>query len=128
MNARFIAQLLAFVLVAATSIYAVNRVDSNQKNTEKEALARTDQVCRLFEQSHLDDVIQLRQTYKYIVALSPEERKSTINQFIIRQLPTTEKTARTDRAPAFCDEPNVGLPEPDPVVPKRPQAVDELLK
>lgn len=83
-----------------------------------EATARADQVCRIFEQAHKDDVDQLIQTYAYLDKLTPQEVHDPLNTFVILNLPTQEKRARTDSAPEFCDEPGVGLPEPDPVLPK----------
>jgi hypothetical protein len=81
---------------------------------------RRDQTCRLFERDHLADVERLRGTYKYLNGLAPVQFEDTLNQAILRQLPDLESEARVDSAPDYCDEDGVGLPEPDPVVPKRP--------
>lgn len=88
-------------------------------DNQNETKDRVSQTCELFEGAHLNDVTQLKQTYKYIDALGPREVKDTINQFIISGLPELELKARSDPAPEYCDEPDVGLPEPDPVLPKK---------
>jgi hypothetical protein len=85
-----------------------------------EQAERRDQNCHLFEGDHLRDVEDLRSTYKYLNQLTAVERRTAINQAILRSLPMAEGEARVDRAPDYCDAPGVGLPEPDPVVPDRP--------
>ncbi len=90
---------------------------------------RRSQTCTTFESEHLQEVRQLRATYAYLLALTAQERRSTLNRFVIRQLPERERDARTDAdafgvtVPAYCDEPGIGLPEPDPVTPKRPASL-----
>lgn len=87
---------------------------------------RSDQACELFETDHLQDVQQLGQTYKYLASLTAEERQQSLNKFILINLPNTEQQALVDRAPEYCDGTfegtgaDIGLPEPDPVVPDRP--------
>jgi hypothetical protein len=80
-------------------------VQSRQKAAEDARLVdqreRLDQLCTLFETSHLEDVRQLRRTYRYLAQLSQAERQATINRFILAQLPTTEREAQTDSAPDF---------------------------
>lgn len=106
--------LAAVSLLASVALYS---------KATGEADKRRDQTCRLFEGDHLQDVKQLRDTYRYLGALRPSERAQTINVFVLRNLPQLERAARIDSAPAYCDEPGVGLPEPDPVVPKRPRSI-----
>lgn len=86
---------------------------------KKESFQRRDDSCEISEREHLTDVKALRQTYKYIDSLKPDEVKDTLNQFIIANMPQTEQNARIDVAPEYCDEPHIGLPEPDPVLPKK---------
>jgi hypothetical protein len=90
---------------------------------KREARGRVDQTCTLFESSHLADVQQLRQTYRYLLAVPPSERGATINRFVLAGLPAVEKKAHIDTAPPFCDKPGRGLPEPDPRIPPRPSAL-----
>lgn len=112
--------ILAWVLVFGTIIFVAVTGANQRAQIDKESDARADQACQLFEQSHYNDVQQLKQTYAYLKQLSPEERKQPLNRFIIVRLPITEKQASKDTAPEFCDQPGLGRPEPDPVVPKRP--------
>jgi hypothetical protein len=67
----------------------------------------------------------LRKTYLYLEQLKPAERRTTLNRFILHKLPSVEREARTDQAPGFCDEPGIGLPEPDPRIPQRPKGLRE---
>jgi hypothetical protein len=140
-------RLLAFIFVAAVTIFATSRtfklandnkqalmqIQENQARIDEEGKERRHQVCLSAEREHLNSVNQLKRTYQYLVTLTPEDAGSSINQAILRQLPTTEEEASTDVAPEFCDVTNpdgspVGLPEPDPVVPKRPKSIDLMLK
>lgn len=109
------ALVLAAVACALTA-YLFARLDG-------ESAIRTDQVCRLFETDHLADVTRLRNTYAYLDALPAKERGAPLNRALLRQLPQLEDEAGTDQAPEFCDEPGVGLPEPDPVLPKKPESL-----
>ena len=84
-----------------------------------ESAERRDQTCNLFETDHLQDVKRLRATYRYLAGLPRDERTRPLTQAVLRSLPALEREARSDPAPQFCDETFVGLPEPDPVVPKR---------
>lgn len=106
--------LYLFVLVVV--VLGVLRLGS-------ESDERADQTCQIFEGQHLADVRQLRDTYRYLLQLSPVEKRDGINRYVIGRLPETEKRARTDTAPEFCDDDGVGLPEPDPEVPERPRAL-----
>jgi hypothetical protein len=81
-----------------------------------EGADRRDQSCRLFEADHLADVEQLKRTYSY---LDRQTVPSELTREIVRRLPELEREARIDGAPAYCDEPGVGLKEPDPVLPPR---------
>lgn len=87
---------------------------------QAESTDRRDQTCTLFEKAQRDAVSQLRQTYDYLVSLTPKERHEGFNPAILANLPNVERIARTTGAPEYCNEPGVGLPEPDPVVPVRP--------
>lgn len=116
MRVTRVAALVALVLAAAStawSSFLYTKIQLESKN-------RRDQACLRDESSHLDDVRALGQTYRYLEQLKPSERKQTINVFILRNLPQTEQKARHDSAPDFCDEPGIGLREPDPVLPPRP--------
>lgn len=117
------------LLVALTLFgFLYGRQDTLLKDFIDETTERRSQSCDLFEGQHLDDVKELRRTYKYIEALEPEEISSTLNQFVIRGLPELEDDARNDPAPEYCDDPNIGLPEPDPNLPPKRDYRDLLIK
>jgi hypothetical protein len=84
---------------------------------------RADQTCTLFERAHERDVNALAATYKYLVGLSDSERTSAINRTVLARLPETEQQARVTKAPSYCDDRGVGLPEPNPVIPVRPSSL-----
>lgn len=88
-----------------------------------EANARRDQSCKITEGQQRAEVQSLRRTYSYLLSLSTKERRDPINRAVLAGLPTQEAQARQDNAPAFCDDPGYGEPEPDPVVPRRPAAL-----
>jgi hypothetical protein len=145
-------RLLAFVLVAAASIFAaartydiaaenkatIERVEENQRKIALEGVQRRDQICLAAEREHASHVTRLTRTYEYIVSLpaeafDPKFAANQINLAVLRQLPQTEDEAKSDVAPEFCDvtlpgNVPVGMPEPDPIVPERPEKIDQLLK
>lgn len=98
---------------------AVTKVDKSLTKVKVEGAERRDQNCVLFERSHLQDVKNLRSTYRYLKDLTPPESKSLLNQFIVQNLAKTEKEARIDSAPEYCDAKHTGLPEPDPTLPPK---------
>jgi hypothetical protein len=100
--------------VCLTVMFGLLYLDERKHNDE-----HADQACLLFEKSHLRDVKQLRQTYKFLE--ETRGREVELRPFILAGLPAQEVEASNDDAPPFCDEPGVGLPEPDPVVPQRPE-------
>lgn len=123
----------------------IQRIEQEAKAREAESRERRDQTCRSDEQEHLSQVVALKNTYLYLLNLTHEERQTTFNRFIIAQVSQTEEKAKIDVAPDFCDEPGekaerlyaqtngkqgsppVGLPEPDPKVPARPEQVDQMI-
>jgi hypothetical protein len=87
-----------------------------------EADTRADQNCHIWETIHARDVVQLADTYQYLAQLKPHQEDDPINVFIRIRLPETEAKAK-DIAPDFCDKPGLGLPEPDPVIPEKPESI-----
>jgi hypothetical protein len=116
----------------------VERQDRIDRASAMETADRRNQICLSAEKEHLDEVTSLRRIYKFIGELSVDDIREPINKFIILNLANTEKEARSDDAPPFCDLPGqvaekrgakvVGLPEPDPEVPDRPADVDRKVK
>lgn len=91
---------------------------------EREATVRQDQICLVFERLHVTEVQRLENTYAYLSALPSAELRTTLNQTVLRQVPETERRVREIRPPRFCDAPGIGLPEPNPEVPRRPLGLD----
>lgn len=111
----------ALLFVGALRVEAtVNRVDETVGAIHSEGAERRDQVCTRDEREHQRAVEGLKLTYDFLVSLTPQERRGGINGLLLRELPRTEERARLSAAPEFCDEPNVGLDEPNPEIPKRP--------
>jgi GAF domain-containing protein len=107
--------VLTIVFILMNSWAIVLGIQAQHANTE-----RRHQICLADEREHLQQVDQLRVTYDYLSGLTDRQRRTALNRALLQQLPMVEKQANTDVAPEFCDEPNVGLPEPDPLVPERP--------
>lgn len=99
---------------------------------ESESVKRIDQNCTLFEYDHKSDVnaYQLsldryRDTIKFLDKYKNEPSQRVLITAVKEGLPKQRvdlakdrKRALHDTAPSYCDEPNVGLPEPDPRIPK----------
>ena len=90
---------------------------------QSEGRERRTQTCTIQESKQAKDVRQLKATYRYLLSLRPDELDDTINVAVLHALTETERDAHLDDAPAFCDEPKIGLPEPDPKIPQRPEAL-----
>lgn len=138
-------RLLAFIAVAVAAIYSsgrtfdlarenrviLERTQTNQARIEAEGIERRHQICLGDEREHAVNVERLGNTYRYLAELSDAELEAArrgegdlLNRFVLANLPETEEQAAIDSAPGFCDEANIGLPEPDPVVPRRPERLD----
>lgn len=138
-------RLLAFIAVAVAAIYSssrtfdlarenraiLERTQINQARIQAEGIERRHQICLGDEREHALNVERLDNTYRYLMELSDAELEAAgradgdlLNRFVLANLPQTEEQAANDSAPAFCDEANIGLPEPDPVVPQRPERID----
>jgi hypothetical protein len=124
---------VAFVVCVALLVAGVRSNHRALERSNKERAERINESCTITEGKQRDDVSVLRRTYAYIADLTPAERRQPFNRAIIANLPVVEHEARTDDAPSYCDEPGVaaekrgakpvGLPEPDPVMPKRPPGI-----
>jgi hypothetical protein len=96
---------------------ALERAEEALERIDTEAVERKDADCVKDERDYFAKVNQLTQTYAFLKTADPE---SDLYKAVVTNLPQVEAEAKRDLAPEYCDEPNVGLPEPDPVVPKRP--------
>lgn len=90
---------------------------------EHEAIQRRNASCQITERDQRDEVRSLEVTYDYLVGLTDKQRQTPLNKLIIKELPRAESEAKRDNAPKYCDEPGVGLPEPDKKVPERPEGL-----
>lgn len=108
-------------IAIALATFAVFGVRSTVRDLEQEGTERRDQSCLIFETKQRGDVRALERTYNYLSGLSAHELGESINRAVLANLPNVIREAQTDDAPAYCDEPNVGLPEPDDRIPKRPK-------
>jgi hypothetical protein len=112
--ARFLVALYVFMFLAVAGVVAW---------LEHEGDVRADGQCHIFEGDQRDEVEQLANTYEYLrqaQRLPPEKVDEQLIQFALAQLPQTIAKAEEDQAPGYCDEPDVGEPEPDPVLPAKP--------
>lgn len=121
-------------VVAAVLIFFYISLDGaiNKINSEREE--RTDQACRGYELQYAEEVKELRNTYKLLEDPPPEFVGLLKNPLVVDSILEDERNVQNDRdefgvyvAP-YCDEPGVGLEEPDPVVPERPKAVTDLIE
>lgn len=136
-----IAVVLMFVTSLATAYLGFRAQQQRDKDFQEflaVGTARRDQSCRADEREHKRNVDNLRRTYRALN--SPTTRADLgpgLVKLIVAQMPQAEDLARNDQAPEYCDEPGVkaerlyretngkqglppvGLPEPDPVPPKR---------
>jgi hypothetical protein len=102
-----------------------------QITTDRESAERRDQMCRLFEGDHLQDITELRRTYErmpraleFYKRITPPRLQPFVIGTVMADLRRLEQEAHVDSAPDFCDEHDVGLAEPDPVVPERPPRLE----
>jgi hypothetical protein len=107
--------LVTFIAVAL-AVWSVWAGQSETKN-------RIDQLCTVQETKQKSDVDALAQTYRYLAGLSGDELSQSLNKAVLAGLPRVIREAETDDAPRYCDDPGVGLPEPDPKLPKRPKNI-----
>jgi hypothetical protein len=120
---RFLTVLSLVVAFAALGLVGAGFYHLNRETSE-----RRSQTCTWFEGDHLDDVQQLRRAYKRIpealefyLEAAPKRLHPFLVGAVTSDVERLEAEARVDAAPEFCDEESVGLPEPDPVIPKRPK-------
>lgn len=135
-----VVNLIAVFVLAVGSFGVVRNalnIDDTQEALEKaedalreirlETVERVEQDCLKEERDHLKDVKNLRRTYRFLLGYPVSAHDDPLYVALIQTLPQTESAARTDNAPPYCDRPNVGLPEPDPVIPERPKALGSQL-
>ncbi len=136
---------LAAIIIAAFAVFSVEgkvdetvvqaqiakadaQVASRTARTQRQTLAviqaeskdRRNQSCRVFERLETTAVRRVVTTYKYLDELPRSElvRPTLLTTAILRNLGATYQDAKASRAPPYCDKPDVGLPEPQPKLPK----------
>lgn len=114
---------LTVAVAVGLALWGVIGTQANVSRLEKESHDRIDETCRISETKQKSDVDALAATYRYLGQLKAAEFSQAINRAVLAGLPRTVREAQTDDAPDYCDEPHVGLPEPDPVLPKRPPGI-----
>jgi hypothetical protein len=120
--------LAAYAVVGATTAardarHAAHGAQAAVRQSNRETAARVDQTCAISEAKQRSDSDALIRTYQYLSSLTGHQLAQPINRAILANLPVTIRAAQIDDAPAFCDKPGVGLPEPDPPLPCVPKHV-----
>lgn len=110
--------------VFAQADEALDKVEAEATGLIKEAEARRDQTCVIFEREWHADVRRLANTYAYLRTISEEDRDDALYVTIVRLLPQTEEAVRLGKPPEYCDPRDVGLSEPYPEIPSRPDSLD----
>jgi len=122
------------LIALGIALYAVVESAGNVRALEAESHERRDQSCVVFERdtiaaktAYVTAKQQLTSTQDYLHTLSPAERRTGINQAIVASLPRLKdavdvqwRNARATAAPVYCDEPGIGLEEPNPALPDKP--------
>jgi hypothetical protein len=120
---------LVTALAVGLSAWAVWTTQHTVGDLKREGAERRDQTCTILETKQRSDVEALRRTYAYLAGLRPRELADPLNRAVLANLPNVVREAQTDDAPPYCDEKDdqgrdIGLPEPDPVIPKRPPGLN----
>lgn len=90
------------------------------------AQARTqrDGQCQVFERLEVAAVKRVQTQYDYLEQLPSTERGSNLTKAILRGLESAYEDAVASKAPAYCGEKGVGLPEAPPYDPALPEHQD----
>lgn len=121
--------LIVFAIIISLGCgFGIQQALQAQHDFEQDANLRRSQGCVIQEREQDAAAKQLANTYRYLRALPKEEAKSTLNQFIIRRLPETEREARAKIAPPYCNDKGIGLEEPQAKFPERQDFSHLLIK
>lgn len=122
--------LVALVLAGASmflSALLYGRSVDTTNRIEAETTERRDQACRGYEAVYRNEVKELGNTYDFFLHPPKEFEGLLKDPRVIQSLRDSERDARSDAdgygqfVPPACDDPGIGLPEPDPVAPPRPK-------
>lgn len=129
--------------VLARQAKVIARQTQNIANTQAriraEGALRRSANCRVFENDHRDEVDQLIQSYSFYEDPPQGLEALLLDPRALAELAELERDAHSDLdkhgayVPRYCDVPGakaekagaapIGLPEPDPVIPKRPEGI-----
>lgn len=84
-----------------------------------EGQERRDQTCRSLERQEEAAIVRVRRAYAYLDDLPVAERGASLTRAVITGLAGQYTEAQESVAPAFCNDPGVGLREPGPKLPKQ---------
>jgi hypothetical protein len=113
----FVVGLNRYGSVASRADAAAHSAKILASRVDAESKARVKESCRISEVRYQDAVTQLGGTYAYLTFLSPDERKSTLNQFILKAVPKQESDLKNLAPAKFC---HAKLPP----TPKRPSSLE----
>lgn len=132
-------QLWAFILVAAAAIYSniqLYQITKTNRDIISQAAAdtreRRNQACTGSEATHKQEVIDLERSYRFYKDPPQEFRNLLANPLFKKSFLEAERAAIQDGdqygefVSKFCDDPGIGLPEPDPTIPERPDYIEKL--
>lgn len=123
--------VLALVLLCA---YFVKANHDTIAKIEDESTQRRDQSCRGWEKAHAQEIKELKRSYAFYRDPSPALKPLLDNPISLIVLRERVRNAQSDQdqfgqfVPKYCDEPGVGVKEPDPKVPKTPPRITRLLE
>lgn len=131
---------LLLVLVLFLSAYAVerslsaaNEAKETTSRLEGEVTERRDVGCIGAEAKHAEEIRDLERTYEILRDPPAVYKELLKNPLVIDSFRETILAAVNDEdtlgefVSPFCDDPNIGLPEPDPILPETPQYVIDLI-
>lgn len=111
---RIVTALIIISLGCAFGIWQSQSALTQFKQDTKE---RRSESCLRDEEEYLQKVKAVKETYRYLEELKPNEVGSTLNQFIIRNVPQTVNDAKNSFPASFCSEDGIGLDKEMPEVP-----------
>ena len=123
----------ACLLIGVVLIIFYSQLQSGIDDINRERKERINQACLGYEAQHFEEVKELKRTYKIYLDPPPELNALINNPVLLEGLKDQIQAAQNDQdqfgvfVPPYCDEKNVGRPEPDPKVPETPQVIKDLL-
>lgn len=126
--------IFAFVIATvavAVAAYAIINVEKQNDKLTREGIERRDQTCLFFERAAITAANNFRDAKRRyastIVFLknAPPDESPFLIQAVRANVPQVQGEVRqrwdeayASQAPPYCDKPRVGLPEPNPKLPR----------